>query len=24
VVEPVDELLVPAEFATVLKLAAGR
>jgi hypothetical protein len=24
VVQPVDELLVPAEFATVLKLAAGR
>ena len=24
VVEPVDELLVPAEFATVLKLAVGR
>ncbi|MDC0083355.1 hypothetical protein OAI64_03980 [Schleiferiaceae bacterium] len=24
VVEPVDELLVPAEFATVLKLATGR
>ena len=24
VVEPVDELLVPVEFATVLKLAAGR